>query len=218
MACVTVTVTVAVWVRLPLIPVTVTTYVPATVESVVPIVSVALPELVIDVGLSVAVIPAGALAVNATVPLKPPSELTVIVLVPDDPWRMVMLVGLAVSVKSCTLTVTIVVCDSDPLVPVTVTVYVPPIPLHCSRLVPDPVTLVGLRVHVSPLLGEIDVARVTVPVNPLTAVIVIVELAFTPGVVLTVVGLANIWKSVTWTNIILVAWDSEPLVPVTVTV
>ena len=45
---------------------------PAAVELVVPIVRVEVPELVIDVGLRVAVIPDGALAVSATVPLKPP--------------------------------------------------------------------------------------------------------------------------------------------------
>ena len=78
--------------------------------------------------------------------------------------------------------------------------------------------LVALRVHVSPLLGEMDVDRATVPVNPLTAVTVIVELPLTPGVVLTVVGLANIWKSTTRTNIIDVVCESGPLAPVTVTV
>jgi len=76
--------------------------------------------------------------------------------------------------------------------------------LHWSRLVPEPVMLVVLRVHVSPLDGEIDVERVTVPLKPLTAVTVIVELPLTPGVVLTVVGLANIWKSTTRTDIMAV--------------
>ena len=91
-------------------------------ELVVLIVSVEVPEPVTDVGLKVAVIPDGALAVSATVPLKPPSEFIVIMLVPDVPWTTVMLVGLAVNVKSCTLTVTIALWDSELLVPVTVTV------------------------------------------------------------------------------------------------
>jgi len=65
--------------------------------------------------------------------------------------------------------------------------------------------LVVLRVHDSPLAGEIAVERVTVPVNPLTGDTVMVEFAETPGVVLTVLGLANIWKSTTWTNIVGVA-------------
>jgi len=78
--------------------------------------------------------------------------------------------------------------------------------------------LAGLRVQVSPLLGEIDVDRVTTPLNRLTAVTVTVEFPLTPGVVLTVVGLADIWKSTTRTLIVPVVWDSDPLVPVTVTV
>ena len=95
---------------------------PVGVELVVLIVSVDVPEPLTDVGLKVAVIPDGALAVSATVPLKPPSEFTVIILLPDVPWTTVMLVGLAVNVKSCTLTVTIALWDNAPLVPVTVTV------------------------------------------------------------------------------------------------
>lgn len=91
-------------------------------------------------------------------------------------------------------------------------------PLHWSRLVPEPLMLEVLRVQVSPLAGEIEVDNVTVPVKPLTAVTVIVELPLTPGVVLTVVGLADIWKSTTLTLIVPVLWDSDPLVPVTVTV
>ncbi len=90
--------------------------------------------------------------------------------------------------------------------------------MHCNRLVPEPLTLVVLRVQVSPLAGEIDVDNVTVPVKPLIAVTVIVELPLTPGVVLTVVGLADIWKSTTRTLIVPVVWDSDPLIPVTVTV
>ncbi len=78
--------------------------------------------------------------------------------------------------------------------------------------------LVVLRVHVSPLLGEIEVDKVMVPAKPLAAVTVIVELPLTPGVVLTVVGLANIWKSTTRTLMLPVLWDRDPLVPVTVTV
>jgi len=60
--------------------------VPGAVELVVPMVRVEVPEPVTDVGLRVAVIPAGVVAaVSDTVPLKPPSELTVTVLVPDAP-------------------------------------------------------------------------------------------------------------------------------------
>ena len=91
-------------------------------------------------------------------------------------------------------------------------------PVHESVLVPDPpAMLAGLRVHVSPVAGEILVVRATVPVKPLTGVTVIVDVPATPGVVLTDVGLANIWKSTTLTVMVPVVWDSNPLVPVTVT-
>jgi hypothetical protein len=68
------------------------------------------------------------------------------------------------------------------------------------------------------VVGETLVVRATVPVKPLTGMTVIVEVPATPGVVLTMLGLANIWKSTTWTVTVPVVWDSEPLVPVTVTV
>jgi hypothetical protein len=60
--------------------------------------------------------------------------------------------------------------------------------------------------------------RATVPVKPLTGITVMVELADTAGIVVTKDGLANIWKSTTWTNIVPVVWDVDPLVPLTVTV
>jgi hypothetical protein len=54
----------------------------------------------------------------------------------------------------------------------------------------DPkVTLVGLRVHVSPD-GETDDVSETVPVNPLLAVTVIVDIPAVPASTVTVVGLA----------------------------
>jgi hypothetical protein len=78
--------------------------------------------------------------------------------------------------------------------------------------------LVGVRVHVRPVVGEMLVVRLTMPVKPFTGMTLIVDVPATPGVVLTIVGLANIWKSTTWTNIVAVVCDFEPLVPVTVTV
>jgi len=55
---------------------------------------------------------------------------------------------------------------------------------------PDVVTLVGLSVQAVLLL-----ARLTVPVNPLSGVIVIVEVPANPALTVTVVGLAVIVKS-----------------------
>jgi hypothetical protein len=77
--------------------------------------------------------------------------------------------------------------------------------------------LVRVRVHVSPVDGEILVVRLTVPVKPLTGMTVMVDVPAVFGVVLTTVGPANIWKSTTWTFIVAVVWDRDPLVPVTVT-
>ncbi len=81
------------------------------------------------------------------------------------------------------------------------------------------VTLVGDRVHVRPAGVEAEAVRATVPVNPLTAVAVIVEVPDAP---------ANIWagvtvpaaivKSTTVKVIAVVVWLRVPSVPVTVTV
>ncbi len=57
-----------------------------------------------------------------TDPLKPFNELTVIVEDPVPPTAGATLVGLALIVKSLTLKIMVVECDSEPLVPVTVTV------------------------------------------------------------------------------------------------
>jgi hypothetical protein len=66
--------------------------------------------------------------------------------------------------------------------------------------VPDPpVTLDGVSEQVRPVDGEMLLVRATVAVKPLTGDTVIMDVTATPGVVLTIVGLANIWKSWTWT-------------------
>jgi len=160
---------------------------------------------------------------RATVPVNPLSGATVIVEVAATPAATVTLVGLAVTEKSsgaATVTVTVVEWESVPLVPVTVTVYVPGVELEqFSVEVPEPVTLVGLNVHVSPV-GDTVEARETIPLNPLSAVTVIVDDPEDPEVKETLVGLAAIVKSggaVTVTATV-AECDSVPLVPVTVTV
>ena len=62
--------------------------------------------------------------------------------------------------------------------------------VQASVELPEPVTLVGLRVHAVLLL-----ARLTTPVNPPTAVTVMVEDAAVPALTVTLVGLAAIVKS-----------------------
>lgn len=76
-------------------------------------------------------------------------------------------------------------------------------PLQLRRLDPEPPVIdVGARVQVSPVLGEIAVVSDTVPVNPLVGTTVTFEVPVCPGLMLTIVGLANIWKSTTCTVIV----------------
>ena len=74
-------------------------------------------------GVRVQVRPAGeTVEVNATVPVNPLTGATVIVDVAAVPTLTATVVGLAVTVKSMTVTVTVAEWDRAPLVPVTVTV------------------------------------------------------------------------------------------------
>lgn len=86
-------------------------------------------------------------------------------------------------------------------------------------LVPDIVMLVGVSVAVSPVALTVEV-RLTVPLNPLRAEMVIVEDPEPPTGIVSELGLAVIVKSgvVTWSVMVAVVCDSKPLVPVTVTV
>ncbi len=88
--------------------------------------SVEVPEApsVTLVGLSVQVRPvAGEIVwLRATVPVKPFTAVTVMVEVAAEPALTVTVVGLAVTVKSRIVTVTVAVLDRELLVPVTVTV------------------------------------------------------------------------------------------------
>jgi len=78
-------------------------------------------------------------------------------------------------------------------VPVAVTWTVPAAAkVHESVELPEPVTLVGLRVQAVLLL-----ARLTTPANPFRPVTVIVEVAAVPALTVTLVGLAAMVKSCT---------------------
>jgi hypothetical protein len=86
--------------------------------------------------------------------------------------------------------------------------------LHDSVAVPELVTLVGVIAPQVKFAGTVSV-RETVPVNPLTAVTVIVEVAEVPA--WTAPGeVAVTVKSVTLT-VAVAECDSVPLVPVIVT-
>ena len=90
---------------------------------------------------------------------------------------------------------------------------------HDNVDVPDPVTLVGVRVQVNPpgVPPDIVVVRLTTPPKPLSAATVMVELLVPPTFMVLLVGFAVIVKS--WIVYVTVAvWVRLPLVPVTVTV
>jgi len=91
--------------------------------------------------------------------------------------------------------VTVVEWDRVPLVPVTVTVYDPADPLQESVEVPEPVTLVGVRMQVKPVAGLMLGVKLTAPANPSSAVTVIVEVPEAPARTVALIGLAAIVKS-----------------------
>ncbi len=75
--------------------------------------------------------------------------------------------------------------------------------VHDRVEVPEPVTLVGVRVQVRPVAGLTAEARLTIPPKPFTAATVIVEVPGTPTLTATDVGNALIVKS--WTVTVTVA-------------
>ena len=81
--------------------------------------------------------------------------------------------------------------------------------VHDKVALPEPVTLVGETVQ-----DVLLVVKLTTPANPLTAVIVIVEVPAALALTVTDVGLAAIVKSWT-TNVTVTECDRLPLVPVT---
>ncbi len=86
--------------------------------------------------------------------------------------------------------------------------------LHATVAVPELVTLVGVIAPQVRLAGTVSVNE-TVPVNPLMAVTVIVDVADTPA--LTAAGeVAAILKSMTL-KVAVALWVRVPLVPVIVT-
>jgi hypothetical protein len=74
-------------------------------------------------------------------------------------------------------------------------------------------------VHVRPAGVEVDTVKATVPVRPLTALTVMVEVPDAPASIWAgLTAPAAIVKSTTWNTIPAVVWERAPLVPVTVTV
>ena len=93
------------------------------------------------------------------------------------PPTTVCVAGVTANVKSTTLTVTVAVCASVPFAPVIVSVEfaagVVPEVVTVKVDVPAPVMVAGLKLAVAPA-GNPDTAGVTVPLNPLTAVVLTV--------------------------------------------
>lgn len=148
-------------------------------------VSVLVP--VVEAGLNAAVTPAGnPLAVKATLLVKPPLGATVMVLAAVAPRLIDAVAGLAEMVKlggagAATVSVTEVVCESVPLVPVTVTVAAPTVAVleavNVSVLVP--VVEAGLNAAVTPA-GNPDAVKATLPVKPPDGVTVMALVAVDP--------------------------------------
>ena len=78
-----------------------------------------------------------------------------------------------------------------PLAPFTVTVYCPAEPVQDNVEFPDPVKVVGLSEHESPVLGETVSFSVTVPMNVGAYLTVIVAVPEDPPAKTTLVGLAD---------------------------
>lgn len=140
------------------------------------------PELVTLVGLIAPHVRlAGTVSVSETVPVNPFNAVTVIVEDVEGP-TLTAAGEVAVILKSVTVKIAVVEWDNAPLIPVIVSEYVPAtVELQDTVAVPELVMLVGLMAPHVRLVGMVSVSE-TVPVNPLSAIIVIVELVVVPTV------------------------------------
>jgi hypothetical protein len=187
---------VVVCVSVPEVPVIVTVAVPV----VAVLLAVKVTTLLDVVGLvpKLAVTPLGRPeADKVTLPVNPPEGVSVMVLVPLVPCFTVRLEGEAESEKlgvavAFTVSETEVVCVSDPLMPVMVTVDVPVVAVELAVNVTTLVEVVGFvpKLAVTPL-GRPEADKVTLPVKPPEGVTVMVLLPLLPWVTLRLVGEAE---------------------------
>lgn len=160
---------VVVLVRLPEVPVTVTVTVPVVAIPLAVSVKMLMP--VVLPGLNAGVTPLGRPeADKLTLPLKPLSGFTVIVLAPLEPCMMVRLLGEAERVKfggGFTVRESVAELDRFPDEPVMVTVAAPvvAVPLAVSVRVLVPVVLAGLNDAMTPL-GKPEADKLTLPLKP----------------------------------------------------
>lgn len=217
----TVRLTDVVWVRLPLVPVTVTLDVPVAAVADAVKVSVLLP--VVDAGLKLAVTPVGKpLAARATLPVNPPKGVTVTVLVPVPPCVTVALAAAREKSGFCawfTVKWIWIVWLMFPLVPVMLMVAIPSeaelVAVKVSVLVV--VADAGLKVAVTPP-GTPLALKATLPLKiPIGVMVTVVD----PEPPCVMVGEpADKEKSsngVCTVRLIEVVWVRLPLVPVIVT-
>ena len=185
---------VAVFVKLPDVPVTVTVTVPVVAVLLAVSVNVLLP--VVIVGLNDAVTPLGTPeADKLTLPLKPFCGLTAIALVLVVPCDIVKLLGDAESVKfggAFTVRETVVLLVKLPDVPVTVTVTVPVVAvlLAVSVNVLVPAVLAGLNDAVTPL-GRAEADKLTLLLKPFSGVTVMVLAPVVPCRIVKLLGEAE---------------------------
>src|SRR6266550_1282731 len=201
-AAVTVKLTEVLCVALGAVPVIVRVYVPGAAVPA-PTVSVELPPAVTEVGLSVAVAPAGVpFTVRLTVSAEPLVTAVEMVEVPFAPCTSERLAGLALIEKSFVtgaviVKLTVVLCVALAPVPVTVIVYVPagavPAPSVSVEL-PPAVTDAGLNEAVAPEGRPLALSE-TVCAEPLVTAVAMVDVALPFCVAETELGLAPIEKS-----------------------
>jgi hypothetical protein len=187
---------VVLFVKLPEVPVMVTVAGPATAVLLADSVNVLV--LVAGLGLKVAVTPVGKpVADKVTLPLKPFSGETVIVLEPLAPCGIVKPFGVAERVKfggvtAVTVREIVVLFVKLPEVPVMVTVAGP----ATAVLLADRVNVLvlaaglGLKVAVTPF-GRPDTEKLTLPVKPFSAATVIVLVPLAPCAIVTLAGEAE---------------------------
>jgi hypothetical protein len=182
----------------------VTGYVPVAVLEPTVMVSVELLPEVTLAGLNDAVAPEGSpLAERLTVCAEPLVVVVEMVLVPEPPWAMETLDGLALIEKSLatgavTVSVTLVVCVAEAPVPVTVIGYEPVAVLaptvNVSVELPPELTLAGLNEAVVPE-GRPLAERLMVWAAPVVSAVEMVLFPVPPCTTETLVGLALIEKS-----------------------
>lgn len=204
-AAFTVTLTVVLWTRLPLVPVRVMTYVPADAELFVETFRVQLPDPVIAAGLQFAAMPAGIpLSARVTVPANPLLPATLNVNAAEPPIVIVWEAGKTESEKSgepvfdVNVTPTVLLWLRVPLAPATVKVYVPATAVllvdTLSVAVPEVLIDAGLKLACIPTGNPLTV-RDTKPENPSIAETVTLKLALWPIPIVWALGLVDSEKS-----------------------